>query len=135
MNGDTEMDGRVEVCLNNIYGTVCGINWDELDAKVTCRQLGYSDSSKIIIQHQNLSIMMIFQCLDVVALTGGTYGQGSGPILLGRTVCNGGEAMLVDCASFSSSDCDHSRDAAVQCGGNTCTCISELSIKCMQAAY
>ena len=130
MNGDTEMNGRVEVCLNNIYGTVCGINWDELDAKVTCRQLGYSDSSKIIYYSKITLVdcMYSLQCEDVVALTGGTYGQGSGPILQGRTVCNGGEAMLVDCTSFPSSDCDHSRDAAVQCGGTPC-------YQCMQATY
>ena len=34
--------GRIEVCLNNSWGTICTNTWDYLDASVACRQLGYS---------------------------------------------------------------------------------------------
>ena len=33
--------GRVEICLGNRWGTVCHRSFDELDAAVLCRQLGY----------------------------------------------------------------------------------------------
>ncbi len=45
--GGTARAGRVEVCRNNVWGTVCNTGWDRLEAIVVCRQLGQSASGTV----------------------------------------------------------------------------------------
>ena len=42
VGGSSQNEGRVEVCINNQWGTVTDDGWSSSDAKVVCRQLGYS---------------------------------------------------------------------------------------------
>ncbi len=41
VGGASHREGRVEICLNNEWGTVCGRTWSVSAASVVCRQLGY----------------------------------------------------------------------------------------------
>lgn len=38
--------GRVEVCVNNAWGTVCNSRFGTNEARVICRQLQFNDSGK-----------------------------------------------------------------------------------------
>ncbi|NXK38893.1 NETR protein, partial [Piprites chloris] len=90
-------EGRVEVYHDGRWGTICDDQWDDRDAEVVCRQLGFSGTPK--------------------ALSWAHYGQGSGPILLDEVQCSGNELSLDQCkkSDWGQQNCDHIEDAGVSC--------------------
>ena len=40
-DGHSQYEGRLEICYNEIWGTVCSNVWDSYEIKVACRELGF----------------------------------------------------------------------------------------------
>ena len=77
---------------------MCDDSFSDTDAKVVCRQLGYSTS-------------------DAVSRGNAYYGSGSGTVWLGQVSCSGSESQLEDCrhSGWGNSYCYHFEDVGVQC--------------------
>ena len=81
VGGENEREGRVEICYNGVWGTVCADNgWDEVDANVVCLQLGFSDQRAL-------------------STNDGRFGDGEGPILLENVKCSEGQSTLSQCVN------------------------------------
>ena len=46
LDGLSTQEGRVEICVGGVWGTICDNNWDMNDARVVCSQLGLPSQSK-----------------------------------------------------------------------------------------
>ena len=47
VGGTNPLEGRVEVCFFNQWGTVCSGSWGQSEAAVLCGQLGYARTGKL----------------------------------------------------------------------------------------
>ena len=121
VGGSTQYEGRVEVCIDDQWGTVCDNSWSSTDATVVCEQLGYAyTGSKCYHVVGGLHTPMHF-----LYIAGGTaysnahYGSGSGPIYLTDVSCTSSKTSLLQCNSdpILSGSCTHSEDAGVKCEG------------------
>ena len=100
VNGANELEGRVELCINETWGTVCDGGWSTFDAIVACRQLG-------------------FQPTGAVPLYNAAFGPGSGQIWIDDLLCNSRESRLIDCPNGGIGMIDfcngHNDDAGLRC--------------------
>lgn len=62
VGGSSVNEGRVEICIDSIWGTVSDSGWDGNAARVVCRQLGYSgtgnDGKLKNLPHDSLSFLL-----------------------------------------------------------------------------
>ena len=96
--GNSYNEGRVEVYYNGEWGTVCDDGFNDTEAGVVCRQLGFGSSG------------------TAIGLAG--FGQGSGSIWLDSVLCAGSESILASCGHLGvgiTVSCDHSSDTGVRC--------------------
>ena len=102
VGGADDYEGRVEVCHDNVWGTVCDDFWSSNDGRVACGQLGLP---------------------FVATTTRASYGEGTGQIWLDNLFCTGSEDQLIDCThnGFGVHNCIHREDAGLQCGGKLLT--------------
>ena len=107
-SGSSTSQGRVEVSVNGVWGTVCDDYWSIEDANVVCGMLGLPQAT--------------------AATKGLSFGEGTGPIMMDNVKCVGNESSLLFCprSELGEKDCAHFEDSGVVCGppsGKQRTCL------------
>ena len=101
VGGANEQEGRVEICYNGVWGTVCNSGWDEVDANVVCSQLGFGQPGNIESVYTHLChpvmLMRLFIIILCLAVTSVNFGAGKGPILLKNVRCTQNNSRLLQC--------------------------------------
>jgi len=117
--------GRVDICYNGSYESVCSDIWKEEEASVICQQLGFSQYGESIhydaYHSPYLALRMYVTTVESIA-TSGSPSPGADvnvSIYLDNIVCRGDELTLLMCGHnpVGEHNCDHTEDAGVRCQG------------------
>ena len=57
VNGSTSSEGRVEICYNGVWGSVCDSGWNDQDAAIVCLQLNFQGTSTYSL-HKSIQLML-----------------------------------------------------------------------------
>ena len=100
VNGSNPLEGRLEICFNRAWGTVCSTKFSIKDANVTCNQLGFPFNGTELLFDSGIP-------------------PGSGPIFLDEVPCDGHETKLELCEGTSPGlyYCTHNEDVVIRCIG------------------
>ena len=120
--------GRVELCINRTYGTVCDDSWDNQDASVACRQLEFSPYGESYSPNCMKGYLTTHACsyvitlhiyqLGSIAVRSQYFGEGTLPILINNINCSGTERSLLNCMHNTGGTCTtEMNDAGVVCQG------------------
>ena len=134
VGGDGPQEGRVEICLNGVRGTVCDDSWGTQDAQVVCRQLGFLGTGEEQSSVLSDTVSQFFAQTGALAFSNAQYGQGTGAIVADDVQCIGSEDNLQSCTFTTNHNCGHSEDAGVSCQGEIMTtyCCNVLVCDCAQ---
>ncbi len=88
------LSGQVKVLYEGTWSTICGAGWDDQDATVVCRQLGFQKGQ---------------------AHSGALYGRSAGITAVRDVQCSGTETTFQDCHYRVWGQVNCSDNAAVEC--------------------
>lgn len=110
------MIGRVEVCVNETWGTICDDYWNNSDASVVCRQLGYSGEG--MVHFRLCDAISISVYIGAIAGTG-LYSEVLKEFHIIDLNCTGSEESVFNCShnAVLENTCSNHEDAYVQCKG------------------
>ena len=102
-DGNSSLDGRLEVLKGGVWGTVCDPYFNVQEGAVVCRQLGF------------------FGARETFSFAQYPMAGNNTPIALSYVFCQGTEAQFSECYgvidSWSTASCSHADDVGVVCLG------------------
>ena len=121
-DGPNVREGRVEICINNAWGTVCNNQFGVEDATVTCIQMNFSSEGKHLscIEYSRLYIVLGTGARVVRTNSISLHGSPDTPIFLQGLGCQSlKHNNLLDCeaTAIGITKCSHEQDAVVHCEG------------------
>ncbi len=154
--GNTEYEGRLEVCINRMWGTVCiddyyynsyyyystyysyfySLSYYSSVVKlsrIVCHQLGHQELGNMLVLYMcsfGLTINILKGAV-VYSSWHNTFEPSDKPIMFKYMDCEGAESRLLECSNnfFIDRQCTHRNDIGIKCEGTIFTKIPVNKLK------